>query len=85
MSAAEYRHDAWRLQPCNAVHTCLLSRAIDVVFCDRDGWVLRVCAATAPWRLAYCRAAYSVWELPAGYAARWQLAPGERLQCWSMA
>ncbi len=58
------------LQPCRAVHTLGMRRAIDVVFLDRHGRVLRCVERLRPGRAAFCwRAALAV-ELPAGYCRR---------------
>jgi uncharacterized membrane protein (UPF0127 family) len=80
-TAAHGRDEAWLLQPCNAVHTFMLPRAIDVVFCDRDGRTLRICRNLAPWRIAFCRRAYSVWEFAGGQAARWRITDRTLLAC----
>jgi uncharacterized membrane protein (UPF0127 family) len=55
------------LAPCRAVHTLGLRDAIDVVFLDRGGRVVRQVAALPPGRFAWCRSAFAVVELPAGY------------------
>jgi len=52
---------------------------IDAVFLDRELRVLRVVENLAPWRVAGCRGAKAVLELPAGEGARVRLAPGDRL------
>lgn len=52
---------------------------IDAVFLDRENRVVRVVEHLAPWRVAGCRGAKAVVELPAGEAARVGLAPGDRL------
>ena len=71
--------NAWRLQPCRAVHTFFLPAPIDVAFCDARGSILRIIAPLRPWRCAVHRAAHSAWELPAGAAARVGLKCGDRL------
>jgi uncharacterized protein len=53
--------------------------AIDAVFLDADNRVLRIAAELEPWRLAGCRRAKAVVELPAGECARVGLREGERL------
>jgi uncharacterized protein len=53
---------------CRSVHTAGMRFAIDVVFLDRDGRVLRVAASVRPWRLVSCRAAAAVVETAAGEA-----------------
>lgn len=70
---------AWRLQPCRAVHTCFMTAPIDVVFCDVGNTVLRVIVRMQPWRFAAVLAADSAWEFPAGAAANMRLDCGDRL------
>jgi uncharacterized membrane protein (UPF0127 family) len=53
---------------CRSVHTAGMRCAIDVVFLDRHGRVLRVAASVPPWRLVSCRAAAAVVETAAGEA-----------------
>jgi len=62
-----------------AVHTHFMRFPIDVVFVDRDGVVVRVVAALAPWRAASCRRADAVLELASGECARLRVREGDRL------
>lgn len=61
----------------NAVHGFGMRRAIDLVFLDDQGVVVR-CKRLSPWRVAGCRAARHVLEMRAGEAARLQLRAGAR-------
>jgi uncharacterized protein len=70
---------AWRLSPCNAVHTLLLTGPIDVAFCDRHGCVLRIEAALRRNGFARHGGAHCVWEFPAGAARQLGLQCGDRL------
>ena len=54
------------ISPCFAVHTAFMRFAIDVVFVDRDGRVVRIVRDLAPWRMAAAWRARRVIELPAG-------------------
>jgi uncharacterized membrane protein (UPF0127 family) len=63
----------------SSVHTHFMRFAIDVVFVDGDGRVATVVHELRPWRLAGCRGARDVVELPAGTCARVGLAEGARL------
>jgi uncharacterized membrane protein (UPF0127 family) len=54
------------ITPCFAVHTACMRFAIDVVFVDREGFVVRVVTDLGPWRIAAAWGAHSVIELPAG-------------------
>jgi len=64
------------LVPCRQVHTVGLRFAIDVVWCDRRGRVLRV-ATMAPGRVSRpVWRARAVIEVAAGSAGPWGLCPG---------
>ena len=67
------------LRPASAIHTLLMRFPIDAVFLDRELRVLRVAADLRPWRLAACRGAKAVLELPAGRSARVGVREGARL------
>lgn len=68
------------LAPCRAIHTVGMSRAIDVVFVDRDGVVLELRRGLGAGRIAFCRRAAGVLELGAGEAWRLGLWPGSRVR-----
>lgn len=67
------------IRPCRAIHTFGMRYAIDVVFLDDRGLVLRVDPDVARCRVLCHRAASSVFELRAGECQRLGLRPGERL------
>jgi uncharacterized membrane protein (UPF0127 family) len=69
----------WRLHPCRAVHTLFMAEPVDVVFCDREGRVLRIVAPLPRRRWAGHAAASSAWEFPAGATRRLQLRHGDWL------
>ena len=55
------------LAPCGAVHTWFMRFTIDVIFCDRDGRVLKTAVRLRPWRLAAVwRRGFAVIELASG-------------------
>jgi uncharacterized protein len=56
------------LAPCSSVHTCFMRYAIDVVFIDGEGRVLKLVERLEPWRAAGCRRAHAAIELGAGQA-----------------
>lgn len=72
-------HGLW-LVPCDAVHTFAMRFAIDLVFVDAGGRILRIDTRVPPWRLCLCVGAYSVIELGAGEALRLGLAQGDHLE-----
>ena len=70
------------ITPCSSVQTSLMRFAIDVVFLDRDGQVVKVVSELKPYRAALGgRGAHSALELPAGAAGRCGIAVGDRLVC----
>ncbi len=66
-------------KPATWAHTFFHSQAVDVMFLDRDLRVIRLVAHVAPWRVAACRRASAVVELPAGEAGRRGVRLGLRL------
>jgi len=67
------------LAPCNAVHTCFMRFAIDVLFVARDGRVLKMVEQIGAWRVAASLRAFAVIELPAGALRRSGLTTGDRI------
>ena len=62
--------------PCNSVHTFWMRYAIDVVFVDARGVVMKVVPMLKPWRMAGCRGARATLELRAGLASELGIVPG---------
>jgi|SRR5262245_1475179 len=67
------------ISPCLAVHTAFMRFAIDVVFVDRNGCVVRIVRDLGPWRMAAAWRARRVIEMPAGEANARDLRVGDRL------
>ncbi len=67
------------LEPCNAIHTIGMRFAIDAVFVDVNGIVLKVVSGLRPWRFAAAWSARSTWEFAAGRALELGIATGSRL------
>jgi len=71
------------LRPAGSIHTAFMRFPIDAVFLDRADRVLKVAHELPPWRMAGCRGARAVLELPAGEAAKHSLHAGVSLtQVW---
>jgi uncharacterized protein len=68
------------IRPANAIHTFFMRFAIDVVFIDRAGVVLKVVSGLHPWRFAASKGARSALELPAGEAEARGIRPGDELR-----
>lgn len=67
------------IAPCSAVHTFFMRFAIDVLFIDRRGRVLKIVRNLKPWRIAGALRAYGVIEMAAGSVPGDALAPGDDL------
>ncbi len=74
------------LRPASSIHTGFMRFPIDAVFLDSTDRVVKIAADLRPWRMAACRGARAVLELPAGEAAKRGLRPGVSLtQVWRSA
>jgi uncharacterized membrane protein (UPF0127 family) len=67
------------IAPCFSIHTMFMRFAIDVVFVDEDGRVVKVVRDMTPWRIAVHPIAHAVVELPAGSLRGRQVNTGDRL------
>lgn len=54
------------IDPCAAVHAVGMGYALDLAFLSRAGRIEKLVPALQPWRMAGCRGARMVLELPAG-------------------
>jgi uncharacterized membrane protein (UPF0127 family) len=54
------------LAPCCSIHTAFMRFAIDVIFVDGDGRVVRIAKRVVPWRIVIAPGAYAAIELAAG-------------------
>lgn len=69
------------LEPGNSIHSFFMRFAIDAVFIDKKGKVLRIYENFKPWRLSWIHwQARSVLELATGEAARLGIRQGEVLR-----
>jgi len=74
------------LRPAASIHMAFMRFPIDAVFLDSADRVVKVVAELKPWRMAACRGARAVLELPAGEASRRGLVSGMSLtQVWRTA
>ena len=65
---------------CNAIHTCFMRFAIDVVFMDIDHRVICIKEKIKPWRQSgFVRKAYIALELPEGTVDRKNISLGDIL------
>ena len=71
--------DALVIRPCRAVQTYRMPHAIDLVFLDGEGRVLRT-ETVDPGRVRVCPGARVAIEMASGTAARLGLAPGHVLR-----
>jgi len=69
--------EALILTPCCAIHTAFMRFAIDVVFIDSRGRVLKIVQKLRPWRMAIAPRAHAVIELAGGALDTRPLAVGD--------
>ncbi|HQZ02301.1 MAG TPA: DUF192 domain-containing protein [Thauera sp.] len=74
--------EALLIRPCQAIHTCGMRFAIDVVFLDRNGVVLSVHPAVGPWRVRRQAGAHAVLELAEGAALRYGIRAAQSRGAW---
>jgi uncharacterized membrane protein (UPF0127 family) len=67
------------ISPCFSIHTISMRFAIDVVFIDREGVVVRILRDLGPWRLAIAPRARAVVEMAAGGLSARDVRVGDRL------
>jgi uncharacterized protein len=67
------------LAPCFMIHTVSMRFAIDVIFVDRSGRVVRIVRELRSWRIAGSLAAYATIELAAGALASHDVVVGDHL------
>jgi uncharacterized membrane protein (UPF0127 family) len=67
------------LRPASSIHMFFMRFPIDAVWLDGELTVLKVSPDVAPWKVAACKGAKGVVELPAGEAERRGVRAGERL------
>jgi uncharacterized membrane protein (UPF0127 family) len=67
------------IAPCSSIHTIGMRYAIDVVFVDAAGRVMRVCPDVRVGRMRFAPGACGVLELRSGVASEHGLAPGVQL------
>jgi uncharacterized membrane protein (UPF0127 family) len=69
------------LAPGNAIHTLFMRMAIDVIFVDKNGEVVKTAVNVRPFRFVLCplRTRYTV-ELPVGVIEQTGTAVGDRIE-----
>ncbi len=68
------------LTRCASIHTAFMRFALDIVWLDRDGYVIGTRSNLKPWRLASGpRGSAHTLELPAGRLSSLRLQAGDRL------
>ncbi|MBU2885278.1 DUF192 domain-containing protein [Gilvimarinus agarilyticus] len=77
---APARGTALKIKPCSSVHTCFMGYAIDVVFLDRGGVVVKLASSLKPWRFRVCPGAACVVEFAAGEIQALRLQVGDKCE-----
>ena len=68
------------IAPCSSIHMFFMRFAIDVVFADRGGRVVKACRNVRPWRVAVAWGAHAAIELPTGAIAASEIKFGDCLE-----
>lgn len=69
------------IAPCNSIHMCFMRFAIDAVYLDKQGKILKITRHLRPWLgLSACWHAHSVLEMIAGQADALGLKVGQVFQ-----
>ena len=72
--------EALVLQPCSSIHTAFMRFAIDVLYLDRSGRVVKAVPSLRPFRMSgVLRGGDAVIELPSGVIATTGTAVGDEL------
>lgn len=64
---------------CNSIHTWFMSYPIDVVYLDKDNYIVKIVSCLKPWSFSGSLRATSVIEVPAGYSKEKLLEIGDKL------
>lgn len=72
--------EALLIRPCGSIHTIGMRYALDVVFLDRKGQVLKVREGLPPWRACAGRGAHAVVEFHHGAVRQLGIATGDRIE-----
>lgn len=67
------------IQPTGSIHMWFMRFAIDVVYADKEGRVLKLVRGVRPWRMSACRGAKVALELPVGAIDRAGVEVGDHL------
>lgn len=67
------------IEPCAAVHAVGMGYALDLAFLSRAGRIEKLVPGLRPWRMAACRGARMVLEMPAGAITAAGLEVGQTL------
>lgn len=68
------------IAPCNSIHTFFMRFPLDAAFVARDGAIVSLSHAVAPWRIRLALRAFAVIELPAGTLASFDTRVGDALR-----
>ncbi|UTF59447.1 DUF192 domain-containing protein [Gilvimarinus sp. DA14] len=69
--------EALCIEPCSSVHMFFMRYALDIVYLDRAGAIIKIASHLQPWRLSQCWGAHRVLEFRAGEVASLGLQVGD--------
>ena len=68
------------IEPCPSVHTFGMRYALDLVYLDAAGQVLKLVQELRPWRMSSCTRAHATLELPSGAIRHSGIGTGDKLE-----
>lgn len=68
------------IEPCASIHMFFMRFAIDVIYLNPDGRVVKLVHRLKPWRCSFAWGGRSVVELPAGALERLDINEGDLLE-----
>ncbi|WP_110954180.1 DUF192 domain-containing protein [Anaerosinus massiliensis] len=64
---------------CNSVHMIGMRYALDIVYLDRDGRILKIIENLRPWQVSWCWKAKDTLEIKSGMVKQFNWKVGEQL------
>jgi uncharacterized membrane protein (UPF0127 family) len=58
------------LRGCNSIHMLGMLYALDIVYLDKQGFIVKIIENLKPWQMSFCRAAQDTLEVKNGTVSR---------------
>ncbi len=63
-------HKGLLLRGCNSIHMLGMLYALDIVYLDKQGFIIKIIENLKPWQMSFCRAAHDTLEVKSGTGRR---------------